>query len=92
MLAGLTLGASAVLYSGASAVLYSGASAVLYSGASAVLYSLGFGGDSGCSYGQAAQLWAGRIGRIGRAGFWPFVTKYFDLLANPGQGILCAYY
>ena len=37
--------------------------------------------------GKTAQLWAGRISRIGRVGFWPFVTKYFNLadLLWPGD-------
>jgi len=34
----------------------------------------------------------GKISRTGRAGFWRFVTKYFNLLVDPGRGILCAYY
>jgi hypothetical protein len=34
--------------------------------------------------GETAQQWAGRMERIGRAEFWPFVTKYFILLVDPG--------
>ena len=42
--------------------------------------------------GQTARLWADRIDRIGRAGFWPFVTKYFDWPARLARGIRGAYY
>jgi hypothetical protein len=42
--------------------------------------------------GETAQRWTGRIERIGRAGFWPFVTKYFNWPARLAKGIRCAYY
>jgi Trp operon repressor len=42
--------------------------------------------------GKTAQLWADRIDRIDRAGFWPFVTKYFNGRGWPSWGIRGAYY
>jgi hypothetical protein len=42
--------------------------------------------------GQTARLCAARIKRIGRTGFWPFVTKYFNGLVRLARGIRGAYY
>ena len=41
--------------------------------------------------GQTARPWAGRIEWIDRAGFWRFVTKYFNRTARLAGGIRCAY-
>jgi hypothetical protein len=42
--------------------------------------------------GKTAQPCAARIERIGRAGFWRFVTKYFNGSARLARGIRGAYY
>lgn len=42
--------------------------------------------------GQAARQWAGRIKRIGRAGFWQTVKKILNLRARAGRGRNGAYY
>ena len=41
--------------------------------------------------GETAQRWTARIERIDRAGFWPFVTKYFNGSARLAGGIRGAY-